>query len=93
MFHFPADVCRTGEVPWVRDMIRKYHDTAVRTGAIVRLTRKDGWCLGSSTLQMLPQMGFESVPADILAWLIICAIRVRFSAGTEEVILSVHDIK
>lgn len=30
-----ADLCSTGETPWVRSVIDKYHETAKANGAIV----------------------------------------------------------
>ncbi|KAI9785093.1 MAG: hypothetical protein M1816_000504 [Peltula sp. TS41687] len=65
----------TGEIPWVLDMIKRYHDTAKATGAI-----------------MIPQIGLESCPADILSWSLVSFIRDRLATGTKEVILCVHDI-
>ena len=44
-------------------------------------------------LQIIPEAGFESTPADLLSWALVSAIREKMSTGTEEVILSVHELK
>ncbi|KAF2144061.1 uncharacterized protein K452DRAFT_306694 [Aplosporella prunicola CBS 121167] len=59
----------TGEVPWVYDIINKYHDTAKANGAV-----------------MIPQCGVDSVPADMMAYLIATHIRRTLNAGTSEVL-------
>jgi len=65
----------TGEIPFVRDMIRKYETTAKKNGCI-----------------MIPQIGIESAPADLVTWTLVDMIRKRLSAPTGEVIVSVHDL-
>jgi short subunit dehydrogenase-like uncharacterized protein len=66
----------TGEAPWVLKMIRKYEETAKRTGAI-----------------MVPQIGIESGPPDLMTWSMVSLIRQKLSAPTANVILSVHQMK
>ncbi|KAH7419616.1 Saccharopine dehydrogenase-domain-containing protein [Cadophora sp. MPI-SDFR-AT-0126] len=65
----------TGEIPFVRDMIRKYETTAKKNGCI-----------------MIPQIGIESAPADLVTWTLVDMIRKKLSAPTGEVIVSVHDL-
>lgn len=50
-------VSRTGEVPWVLEMIRKYHETAKATGAIVRIDATNPLC-------MHPDVSLSDDPAD-----------------------------
>ncbi|MCJ1337410.1 hypothetical protein MMC09_002692 [Bachmanniomyces sp. S44760] len=66
----------TGEVPWVYEMIQKYHALAKTNLAII-----------------IPEIGLESSPADLLAWSIVDMIRKNTSTGTREVTATLHDIK
>lgn len=40
---------------------------------------------------MIPQIGLESAPSDIVAWMLVQMIRERFSSPTGEVNVSVHE--
>ncbi|KAK7514597.1 Saccharopine dehydrogenase-domain-containing protein [Phyllosticta citriasiana] len=62
----------TGEIPWIKEIIDKYHETAKANGAI-----------------MIPQCGLDSVPADIISYVIATHIRRKLNAGTTEVLNSV----
>lgn len=42
---------------------------------------------------MIPQIGIESAPADLVTWSLVTMIREKFSAPTGEVIVSVHDFR
>jgi short subunit dehydrogenase-like uncharacterized protein len=42
---------------------------------------------------MIPQIGLESAPSDLVTWSLVTMIRERFSAPTGEVILSVHEFR
>ena len=42
---------------------------------------------------MIPQIGIDSAPADLVTWTLVNMIRGKFSAPTAEVIVSVHDLK
>ncbi|KAL9584687.1 MAG: hypothetical protein Q9212_001970 [Teloschistes hypoglaucus] len=42
---------------------------------------------------IIPEIGLESSPSDLLAWLLATTIRDRLSVGTKEVVASVHEIK
>ena len=42
---------------------------------------------------MIPQIGLESAPPDLVTWSLVSMIRDRFSAPTGEVILSVHELR
>ncbi|KAI9047881.1 hypothetical protein LZ554_007683 [Drepanopeziza brunnea f. sp. 'monogermtubi'] len=65
----------TGEVPFVKDMIKKYESTAKKNGCI-----------------MIPQIGIDSAPPDLVTWTLVDMIRKKFSAPTGEVVVSVYDI-
>ncbi|KAL8997986.1 MAG: hypothetical protein Q9188_006190 [Gyalolechia gomerana] len=66
----------TGELPWVYEMIQKYHDVAKANNAII-----------------IPEIGFESAPSDLLAWSLATLIKKQFSLGTKEVVASVHEMR
>ncbi|KAI4133234.1 MAG: hypothetical protein LQ338_000292 [Usnochroma carphineum] len=66
----------TGEVPWVYEMIQKYHDMAKTNGAII-----------------IPEIGIESAPSDLLAWSLATLIKEKFSSSTKEVVASVHEMR
>ena len=42
---------------------------------------------------IIPEIGIESAPSDLLAFALVQVIRKELSVGTKEVIASVHDIK
>jgi len=42
---------------------------------------------------MIPQIGFDSAPPDLVAWSLVDNIKKRFSAPTAEVIVALHEIK
>ena len=42
---------------------------------------------------IIPEIGIESAPSDLLAFALVTMIRTKLSVGTKEVIASVHDIK
>ncbi|KAL8943516.1 MAG: hypothetical protein Q9216_001051 [Gyalolechia sp. 2 TL-2023] len=65
----------TGELPWVYEMVQKYHDVAKVNNAII-----------------IPEIGLESAPSDLLAWSLATLIQEKFSLGTKEVVASVHDM-
>lgn len=66
----------TGEVPWVSNMITKYHDIAKANGSI-----------------MIPQIGIESAPADLMTWSLVSLLRKSLSTPTGKVIVSLHEIR
>ncbi|KAF7504064.1 hypothetical protein GJ744_002829 [Endocarpon pusillum] len=66
----------TGEIPWVREMLQKYHDKAKATGAI-----------------LIPEIGVESAPSDLLAYTAVSTIRDSLNCGVRDVICSVHEMK
>ena len=42
---------------------------------------------------MIPQIGLDSAPADLVTWLLVSMIREKFSAPAREVTLSVHELR
>ena len=41
---------------------------------------------------LIPQIGLESAPSDLIAWSLTTLIKTQFSVGTKEVIASVHEM-
>ncbi|KAK2626002.1 hypothetical protein QTJ16_004264 [Diplocarpon rosae] len=41
---------------------------------------------------MIPQIGIDSAPPDLVTWTLVDMVRKRFSAPTGEVVVSVHDM-
>ena len=65
----------TGETPWVREMLHKYHNTAEASKAI-----------------LIPEVGVESAPSDLVAYMAVSTIRRSLGCGGREVICSLHEI-
>jgi len=42
---------------------------------------------------LIPQIGLESAPADLMTWTLAGMIREKFSAPTAEVIVSLHEVR
>ncbi|PLB51228.1 saccharopine dehydrogenase [Aspergillus steynii IBT 23096] len=66
----------TGEPPFIKSVLEKYHDTAKATGAII-----------------IPFMGVESAPADMLSWSLVKRVREELSCHTKEVTCSIDELK
>ncbi|PYH91437.1 hypothetical protein BO71DRAFT_48308 [Aspergillus ellipticus CBS 707.79] len=66
----------TGETPWLKDIVEKYHETAKLNGAII-----------------IPSLGIESAPADMLAWAVVKRVREDLSCHTREVICAINEMK
>ena len=64
----------TGETPWVRELIQKYHQTAKTNKAI-----------------LIPEIGIESAPSDLVAYMATKAIRKSLNCGVQDVVCSVHE--
>jgi short subunit dehydrogenase-like uncharacterized protein len=66
----------TGETPWVREMIGKFHETAKANNAI-----------------LIPEIGFESAPSDLMAYTAATTIRDSLGCGVRDVVCSIHEMK
>ncbi|CAL5873201.1 uncharacterized protein PFLUO_LOCUS7470 [Penicillium psychrofluorescens] len=66
----------TGETPWVKLIVDKYHETAKANGAII-----------------IPSLGVESAPADILAWALVKQVREALSCQTKEINSCIKELK
>lgn len=43
--------------------------------------------------QIIPEIGLESAPADVVTWALASLIREQLSVGTRETIMSIHEMK
>lgn len=96
----------TGELPWVKQMVERYHETAKKSGAIVRFAFPSS-CrprllnilvdvivhVDADSKKVIPQCGLESAPPDLLTYLLCRALRKQASVATKEVIYAVHTLK
>ena len=71
-----ADYHRTGEVPWVREIIQKVDGMAKSNKAI-----------------LIPEIGIEAAPSDLVAYTAVSKIRDAYHCGTRDVVCSVHELK
>jgi short subunit dehydrogenase-like uncharacterized protein len=42
---------------------------------------------------LIPQIGIESAPADLVTWTLVNMIREKYSAPTAEVVVSLHEMR
>ncbi|KAJ5488627.1 hypothetical protein N7539_003517 [Penicillium diatomitis] len=66
----------TGETPWVKLIIDKYHETAKNNGAII-----------------IPSVGVESAPADVLAWALVKHVREELATETRQIDCCIKEMK
>ncbi|KAJ5690686.1 hypothetical protein N7462_005078 [Penicillium macrosclerotiorum] len=66
----------TGETPWVKVIVDKYHETAKNNGAII-----------------IPSVGVESVPADMLAFALVKHVREELASQTREIDCCIKELK
>ncbi|KAJ5159580.1 uncharacterized protein N7482_006584 [Penicillium canariense] len=66
----------TGETPWVKLIIDKYHEKAKSNGAII-----------------IPSVGVESAPADMLAWALVKHVREELASQTKEIDCCIKEMK
>ncbi|KAF3384993.1 putative trans-acting enoyl reductase [Penicillium rolfsii] len=74
--HATHYVDATGETPWVKLIIDKYHEKAKSNGAII-----------------IPSVGIESAPADMLAWALVKHVREELASQTREIDCSIKELK
>lgn len=65
----------TGEVPWVYDMVNKYHETAK-----------------ANKTALILQCGFDSVPSDMLTYVLVKHVREKYGEGLVSVVNSIQKI-
>lgn len=76
-------------------MIRKYHEIAKANGAIVSGTLSLLYTHFEADIytQIIPEIGLESAPADLVSWSLASLIREQLSVGTRETIMSIHEME
>lgn len=70
-----------------------YLDVTGESPWVLQMIQKYHQIAKTSHAIMIPQIGIESAPADLLSWLLVNLIRKELSTGTREVIASVHEMK
>ena len=59
---------------------------------VAEMIKKYGKTAQSNGCIMIPQIGIESAPSDLVTWILVDMIQKRFSAPTADVVVSVHDV-
>ncbi|KAI4101463.1 MAG: hypothetical protein L6R37_004938 [Teloschistes peruensis] len=70
-----------------------YLDVTGETPWVYEMIQKHHDTAKANGAIIIPEIGLESSPSDLLTWLLVTLIRDRFSVGTKEVVASVHEIK
>jgi short subunit dehydrogenase-like uncharacterized protein len=76
MIDFAANEQSTGEMPWVREIVQKFHFLAKSNKAI-----------------LIPEIGIEAAPSDLVAYTAVSSIRDAYHCGVCDVVCSVHELK
>ncbi|TVY26953.1 putative trans-acting enoyl reductase, partial [Lachnellula hyalina] len=70
-----------------------YFDVTGEVAWVANMIKKYEKTAKSTGAIIIPQIGIESAPADLVTWTLASMIREKFSVPTAEVIVSVHEIK
>ncbi|KAG0647549.1 trans-acting enoyl reductase [Hyphodiscus hymeniophilus] len=69
-----------------------YLDVTGEVAYVADMIKKYEKTAQASGAIMIPQIGIESAPADLVTWSLVSMIREKFSAPTAEVTVSVHEL-
>ncbi|KAI9675328.1 MAG: hypothetical protein M1817_001231 [Caeruleum heppii] len=69
-----------------------YLDVTGESPWTLEMTRKYHATAKANGAIMIPQIGLESAPADLMSWALVTMFREELGVATKEVILSVHDL-
>ncbi|KAE9367343.1 hypothetical protein N431DRAFT_561351 [Stipitochalara longipes BDJ] len=69
-----------------------YLDVTGEVPYVAEMIKKYEKTAQASGAIMIPQIGLDSAPADLVTWTLVNMIRNRFSAPTAEAIVSMHEI-
>lgn len=69
-----------------------YLDVTGETPWVLEMIREHHETAKANGAIMIPEIGLESAPADIISWALVTMIREKLGVATKEVILSLHDI-
>lgn len=70
-----------------------YLDVTGEVAWVANMIKKYEKTAQSTGAIIIPQIGIDSAPADLVTWTLASMIREKFSVPTAEVIVSVHDIR
>lgn len=70
-----------------------YLDVTGEVAYVADMIKKYEKAAKASGAIMIPQIGVESAPADLVTWSLVSMIREKFSAPTAEVVVSVHELR
>lgn len=70
-----------------------YLDVTGEVAYVADMIKKYEKTAQASGAVMIPQIGIESAPADLVTWSLVRMIREKFSAPAGEVIVSVHELR
>ncbi|KAI9731256.1 MAG: hypothetical protein M1818_007881 [Claussenomyces sp. TS43310] len=70
-----------------------YLDVTGEVPFVARMIEKYEKAAQTSGAMMIPQIGLESAPADLMTWALVSMIRRELSAFTADVIISVHELR
>jgi short subunit dehydrogenase-like uncharacterized protein len=70
-----------------------YLDVTGEVAYVADMIKKYEKAAKASGAIMIPQIGIESAPADLVTWSLVSMIREKFSAPTAEVVVSVHELR
>ena len=84
---------RTGESPWVFDIVKKYHETAKETNAIARLEFHPTCVFELTVQKIIPQTGIESATSDMVTFSLVSLFRHMSNVGAREVVASSHALE
>ena len=70
-----------------------YLDVTGEVAYVAEMIKKYERAAKASGAIMIPQIGIESAPADLVTWSLVSMIRKKFSAPTGEVTVSVHELR
>jgi short subunit dehydrogenase-like uncharacterized protein len=70
-----------------------YLDVTGEVPWVARMIKKYEKAAKTSGAVLIPQIGLESAPSDLVTWSLVSLIRRELSAPTGDVILSVHELR
>ncbi|KAL8693043.1 MAG: hypothetical protein Q9218_002059 [Villophora microphyllina] len=70
-----------------------YLDVTGETPWVYEMIQKHHDTAKANGAIIIPEIGLESTPSDLIAWTLATLIKDRLSVGTKEVVASVHEIK
>jgi short subunit dehydrogenase-like uncharacterized protein len=70
-----------------------YLDVTGEVPWVADMIKKYGKTAQANGSIMIPQIGIESAPADLVTWTLVDMVKKRFSAPTGNVVVSIHDLR